>query len=104
MRTKQAGSFNSGGTPTLEAFTPSVSATWTPSVKASRTWANDADTPGSCYTYITQPDGTIVKLPFITPRAERKQRVKQAIVKNTTRLDRSEAARLAPVDHDYNDQ
>lgn len=103
MRIKQAGSFDSGGTPTLEAFTPRVSATWTPSVKADRIYP-EGKAPSACFTYVTLPDGSIVKLPFITPRAARKQRTRKLVERNTTRLDRSEAARQAPVDHDYNGQ
>ena len=95
-----SGSFQSSGTPTLEAFTPRFAETWRGSDKAARKAAG-----GSCYSYITQSDGTVLKVPFLPPRAERNTRkVAAAVTKNSTRLDRSEAARLAPIEHDYTSQ
>jgi hypothetical protein len=97
MAASYAGSFNSRGTPTIESRNISVAERWQPSNPATRAWSDPTHAPGAAYTYVTKADGTLLRIPFTPPRAERKARTTALITRNTARLDRSEAARLAPI-------
>jgi hypothetical protein len=119
---KTSGSFDDQGTPTLLTHSVRNAEPWRGTSRDERKQLFDADTaPGACYTYATvtrkgtrvNADGEwetytyeeTIRIPFVTERAERKQRTHKTIERNTARLDRSEVARLADTtDHDYTAQ